>query len=69
MFLHLSAGARGIVSIYIFIRQVGPFQTSTGNRAKLKVKVRLNLHGIVAVESATVRWGGLRTKMLCLMCH
>lgn len=25
-----------------------------GDRAKLKVKVRLNLHGIVSVESATV---------------
>ncbi|CAA6671718.1 unnamed protein product [Spirodela intermedia] len=31
-----------------------PFQTSTGNRAKLKVKVRLNLHGIVSIESATM---------------
>lgn len=34
--------------------QIGPFQSSTGARAKLKVKVRLNLHGIVSVESATV---------------
>ena len=41
---------------YIFIcLQIGPFQSSKGDRAKLKVKVRLNLHGIVAVDSATVR--------------
>ena len=32
--------------------QIGPFQSSKGGRAK--VKVRLNLHGIVSVESATV---------------
>ncbi|KAJ8422662.1 hypothetical protein Cgig2_014431 [Carnegiea gigantea] len=31
---------------------IGPFQSSKGDRAKLKVKVRLNLHGIVAVDSA-----------------
>lgn len=33
---------------------IGPFQSATGERAKLKVKVRLNLHGIVSVESATL---------------
>ncbi|KDP37205.1 hypothetical protein JCGZ_06261 [Jatropha curcas] len=33
---------------------IGPFQSSTSDRAKVKVKVRLNLHGIVAVESATL---------------
>ncbi|CAL9195417.1 unnamed protein product [Musa hybrid cultivar] len=33
---------------------IGPFQTSKGERAKLKVKVRLNLHGIVSIESATM---------------
>ncbi|KAL8056176.1 hypothetical protein ABFX02_04G102700 [Erythranthe guttata] len=32
---------------------IGPFQSAKGERAKLKVKVRLNLHGIVSVESAT----------------
>ena len=37
--------------------QVGPFQSTTSERAKLKVKVRLNLHGIVSVESATVSSG------------
>ncbi|CAO2813311.1 unnamed protein product [Amaranthus hypochondriacus] len=31
---------------------IGPFQSSTGDRAKLKVRVRLNLHGIVSIESA-----------------
>ncbi|KAG8379927.1 hypothetical protein BUALT_Bualt07G0140600 [Buddleja alternifolia] len=33
---------------------IGPFQSTTGERAKLKVKVRLNLHGIVSIESATL---------------
>ncbi|XP_020249769.1 LOW QUALITY PROTEIN: heat shock 70 kDa protein 15-like [Asparagus officinalis] len=33
---------------------IGPFQSTKGERAKLKVKVRLNLHGIVSVESATM---------------
>ncbi|GER32746.1 heat shock protein 70 [Striga asiatica] len=31
---------------------IGPFQSTMGERAKLKVKVRLNLHGIVSIESA-----------------
>jgi heat shock protein 4 len=34
--------------------QIGPFQSTKSERAKVKVKVRLNLHGIVSVESATV---------------
>ncbi|XP_057772766.1 heat shock 70 kDa protein 14-like [Salvia miltiorrhiza] len=33
---------------------IGPFQSTNGEKAKLKVKVRLNLHGIVSVESATL---------------
>ncbi|ONK72851.1 uncharacterized protein A4U43_C04F24030 [Asparagus officinalis] len=33
---------------------MGPFQFTKGEREKLKVKVRLNLHGIVSVESATM---------------
>lgn len=33
---------------------IGPFQSTKGERAKLKVKVRLSLHGIVSVESATL---------------
>ncbi|CAI9114100.1 OLC1v1014740C1 [Oldenlandia corymbosa var. corymbosa] len=33
---------------------IGPFQASKGERAKVKVKTRLNLHGIVSVESATL---------------
>ncbi|KAH7657354.1 Heat shock protein 70 family protein [Dioscorea alata] len=33
---------------------IGPFQSTKGERAKLKVKVRLNLHGIVSVESAAM---------------
>ena len=34
--------------------QIGPFESSKGEKAKLKVKVRLNIHGIVSLESATV---------------
>ncbi|PON35160.1 Heat shock protein 70 family [Trema orientale] len=33
---------------------IGPFQSTKGERSKLKVKVRLNVHGIVSVESATL---------------
>ncbi|KAK4754299.1 hypothetical protein SAY87_002403 [Trapa incisa] len=33
---------------------IGPFQCAKGDRAKVKVKVRLNLHGIVSIESATL---------------
>ncbi|KAG8053154.1 hypothetical protein GUJ93_ZPchr0001g31131 [Zizania palustris] len=33
---------------------IGPFYPSKGEKAKLKVKVRLNIHGIVSVESATM---------------
>ncbi|XP_068647507.1 heat shock 70 kDa protein 14-like [Aristolochia californica] len=33
---------------------IGPFQSANGERVKLKVKVRLNLHGIVSIESATL---------------
>ncbi|KAI9110208.1 hypothetical protein K1719_018650 [Acacia pycnantha] len=33
---------------------IGPFQTANSERAKVKVKVRLNLHGIAFIESATL---------------
>ncbi|CAA2980761.1 heat shock 70 kDa 15-like [Olea europaea subsp. europaea] len=33
---------------------IGPFQSTKGERAKLKVKVRLSLHGIISVESAAL---------------
>ncbi|KAM3407734.1 hypothetical protein ACQJBY_001231 [Aegilops geniculata] len=33
---------------------IGPFQSNKGEKAKLKVKVRLNIHGIVSLESATM---------------
>ncbi|THU61063.1 hypothetical protein C4D60_Mb07t19340 [Musa balbisiana] len=42
------------VPVEISTYTIGPFQTSKGERAKLKVKVRLNLHGIVSIESATM---------------
>ncbi|BAT98525.1 Heat shock protein [Vigna angularis] len=31
---------------------IGPFQTANSERTKVKVKVRLNIHGIVSMESA-----------------
>lgn len=33
---------------------IGPFQSSHNENAKVKVKVQLNIHGIVTVESATL---------------
>ncbi|CAL4895421.1 unnamed protein product [Urochloa decumbens] len=33
---------------------IGPFQHSKGEKAKLKVKVRLNIHGVVTIDSATM---------------
>ncbi|CAN0878272.1 Heat shock 70 kDa protein 14 [Linum grandiflorum] len=33
---------------------IGPFQATKSDRAKVKVRARLNLHGIVSVESATL---------------
>jgi len=33
---------------------IGPFQLTKSERAKVKVKVRLNLHGIVSIVSATL---------------
>ncbi|KAH7657359.1 Heat shock protein 70 family protein [Dioscorea alata] len=38
------------ISTYTF----GPFQSTKGERAKIKMKVRLNIHGIFSVESATM---------------
>ncbi|KAJ8464453.1 hypothetical protein OPV22_027005 [Ensete ventricosum] len=42
------------VQVKISTYTIGPFHSSKGERAKLKVKVHLNLHGIVSVESATM---------------
>ena len=45
------------LNVSFLFGQIGPFQTSNGQRAKLEVLVRLNNHGIVSVESAaTVSW-------------
>ncbi|KAJ8452037.1 hypothetical protein Cgig2_016618 [Carnegiea gigantea] len=33
---------------------IGPLQSAKGDRAKLKIKVRLNLHGIVFIDSAAL---------------
>lgn len=33
---------------------IGPFKTENGEKEKIKVKVCLNLHGIVTVDSATL---------------
>lgn len=45
---------RMFMAIIISLKQIGPFQSTKGDCAKIKVKVHLNLHGIVSVESATV---------------
>ena len=36
------------------VLQVGPFQVAQSEKHKVKVKPRLNLHGIVSIESASV---------------
>lgn len=51
-------GSAAVFNMVVFLMfwngQIGPFQSSKGDRAKLKVRVRLNLHGMVSIESATV---------------
>ena len=34
--------------------QIGPFTPTKAEKAKIKVKIRLNLHGIISLEAATV---------------
>jgi len=34
--------------------QIGPMLGSQGSKAKVKVRVQLNLHGIFSIDSATV---------------
>ena len=38
----------------ILFMQIGPFPGSHNENARVKVKVLLNLHGIISVESAVV---------------
>ncbi|KAI3948563.1 hypothetical protein MKW92_035247 [Papaver armeniacum] len=42
------------VPVKISTYTIGPFQSKNGERSKLKVKARLNLHGIVSIDSATL---------------
>ncbi|KAJ7960763.1 Heat shock 70 kDa protein [Quillaja saponaria] len=46
----LPAGASSKISCFT----IGPFQGSHGNKARVKVRVQLNLHGILTIESATL---------------
>lgn len=39
--------------------QIGPFPGSINENTRIKVKVQLNLHGIVAIESAMVNMNSL----------
>lgn len=34
--------------------QIGPFQASHGDESKVKVRFRINLHGIITIDSASV---------------
>ncbi|KAI6691177.1 hypothetical protein NL676_028005 [Syzygium grande] len=52
--VHYTDGGELQASSKISSYTIGPFQCAKSERAKLKVKVRLNLHGIVSIESATV---------------
>ncbi|XP_019455356.1 PREDICTED: heat shock 70 kDa protein 15-like isoform X3 [Lupinus angustifolius] len=46
--------ASGLQASKISTYTIGPFQSTKSERAKVKVKVRLNLHGIVSVDLATM---------------
>ncbi|KAF8027546.1 hypothetical protein BT93_E0450 [Corymbia citriodora subsp. variegata] len=52
--VHCTDGSEQQASSKISSYTIGPFQCAKSERAKLKVKVRLNLHGIVSIESATL---------------
>ena len=45
--------------------QIGPLPSTKVEKAKIKVRVRLNLHGIVFVDSATVSF--FRLRMIVVM--
>lgn len=49
-FMYVDGNGKPVEKISTY--QIGPFQSATGERAKLKVKVQLNIHGIVSVDSA-----------------
>jgi len=49
----------GILVTLAFV-QIGPIRTKNGDKHKLEAEVHLNLHGIVAVKSATVSLCRLR---------
>lgn len=34
--------------------QIGPFHGSDGSKMRVEVKIQLNLHGIVSIQSSTV---------------
>lgn len=42
------------ISLLAISIQIGPFHGSHRDKTRVKVRVQLNLHGIVSVESATV---------------
>lgn len=48
------SGLQGFLVSELLLMQIGPFQGSNSENAKVKVTVKLNLHGIVSVESAWV---------------
>lgn len=46
-----------ILYAYAFVPssfQIGPLHGSNGSKARVKVRVQLNLHGIFSIESASV---------------
>lgn len=48
------SGLQGFLVSVLLHMQIGPFQGSNSENARVKVTVKLNLHGIVTVESAWV---------------
>lgn len=48
------SGLLGFLVSELLFMQIGPFQGSNSENARVKVTVKLNLHSIVSVESAWV---------------
>ncbi|XP_061339759.1 heat shock 70 kDa protein 16-like isoform X2 [Gastrolobium bilobum] len=48
---------------------IGPFQGSHGSKTRVKVRVELNLHGIVSIESATLIKDHMDDLVMASDCH
>lgn len=63
-FYYLFVALMKLYCTFVAFMKIGPFQSAKGERAKVKVKVRLNVHGIVSIESATVSMEAVQYEIL-----